>query len=255
MQLGLVTYMWGAEWDLETLLANCEASGFAGVELRSGHKHGVEPSLSAEARQEIAQRFADSPVELVGLGSACEYHSPDPAVLKQQIEDTKAFIRLCHDVGGTGVKVRPNGLPEGVPQEKTLEQIGRALKEVAAYGEGFGVEIRLEVHGPGTSLLPNVKRIMDAATHPGAVVCWNSNPTDLEGDGLEVNFNLVRDRLGRTVHIHDLTSDYPWAELFSLLKSASYDGWTLLEEGQLPGNPVREMKYYRLAWELMTGAG
>ena len=29
MQLGLVTYMWGADWDLPTLIKNCEATGFA----------------------------------------------------------------------------------------------------------------------------------------------------------------------------------------------------------------------------------
>src|SRR5215212_773440 len=111
MQLGLVTYMWGAEWDLPTLIKNCEETGFRGVELRSGHKHGVEPTLNEAQRKEVAKRFADSKVELLGLGSACEYHSPDADVLKKNIEQTKDFIRLCHDLGGTGVKVRPNGLP------------------------------------------------------------------------------------------------------------------------------------------------
>src|SRR5262249_17046123 len=140
-------YQWGAEWDLPTLIANCQKTGFRGVELRTTHKHGVEPSLNADQRQEVAKRFADSEVELVGLGTTCEYHAADPAVLKKNIEETKAFIRLTHDVGGSGVKVRPNNLPAGVPQERTIEQIGKALDEVAAFGDGYGIEIRLEIHG------------------------------------------------------------------------------------------------------------
>jgi len=251
MQLGLVTYMWGAEWDLPTLIDNCAQTGFTGVELRSTHKHGVEPTLSADERRDVAARFADSPVELVGLGSACEYHSPDPAELQKQIEETKAFIRLAHDCGSTGVKVRPNGLPEGVPVERTLEQIGRSLAEVAAYGEGYGVGIRLEVHGRGTAELPHIKTIMDAADHPGVVVCWNCNDTDMAGEGLEYNFNLVKDRLG-TIHIHDLISDYPWRDLFALLRGAGFEGWTLLEEGAPTADPLRVMKYYRLLWETLA---
>src|SRR5262245_48554251 len=155
MQLGLVTYQWGADWDLPTLIKSCEKTGFRGVELRTTHKHGVEPSLNDAHRKEVAKRFADSAVELVGLGSTCEYQAADPAVVKKNIEETKAFIKLCHDVGGSGVKVRPNGLPAGVPTAKTLEQIGRSLDEVAAFGEGYGIEIRLEIHGRGTSEIPN----------------------------------------------------------------------------------------------------
>jgi sugar phosphate isomerase/epimerase len=252
MQLGLVTYMWGAEWDLPTLLKNCEETGFLGVELRSTHKHGVEPALDSAARLEVAQLFNDSPVELVGLGSACEYHAADPAVVRKNIEETKAFVNLCHDCGGTGVKVRPNGFPADVPMERTIEQIGRSLNEVAAYGEGYGVQIRLEVHGHGTAELPHIKSIMDIADHPNAAVCWNANPTDLNGDGLEYNFKLVQDRLGDTVHIHDLISEYPWPEFFGLLKGVDYRGWTLLEEGSPPVEPIRVMKYYRKLWELMT---
>jgi sugar phosphate isomerase/epimerase len=252
MQLGLVTYNWGKDWDVPTLIQNCAATGFAGVELRSTHKHGVEPSLTATERQEVRKRFADSPVQLVGLGSACEYHSPDPAVLSRNIEETKAFIQLCRDCGGSGVKVRPNGLPKEVPVEKTLEQIGRALKEVAAYGADYGVVIRLEVHGKETDQLPHIKTIMDVADHPGALVCWNCNPTDLKGDGLEHNFNLVQDRLG-TIHIHDLRKDnYPWPELFGLLKGCSFSGWTLLEEGTAPSDIVGAMHEVRRRWEQLT---
>jgi sugar phosphate isomerase/epimerase len=252
MQLGLVTYNWGKDWDLPTLIKNCEQTGFRGVELRSTHKHGVEPTLSSAERADVAKRFADSMVELVGLGSACEYHSPDPAVVKKNIEETKAFIHLCHDCGSTGVKVRPNGFPAGVPEQKTLEQIGKALREVSEYGEGFGVQIRVEVHGRGTQELPHMRTIMEVADHPNCRICWNSNPTDLTGKGLEHNFKLVEKYLGATTHIHDLISDYPWAKLFALLRQAKYQGWTLVEEGAPTADPIRVMKYYRLLWERIT---
>jgi sugar phosphate isomerase/epimerase len=252
MQLGLVTYQWGAEWDLPTLIKNCEKTGFRGVELRTTHKHGVEPALDEAARREVAKRFADSHVELVGLGTTCEYHSPEPAVLRKNIEETKAFIKLCHDVGGSGVKVRPNGLPAGVPVAKTLEQIGRSLDEVAAFGEGYGVEIRLEIHGRGTSEIPNIRMIMDVSKNPGSKLCWNCNSEDTAGPGLAANFNSVKEHLG-TVHIHDLISSYPWVELFDLLKKANFQGWTLLEEGAKTDDPIRVMQYYRLLWERMTG--
>lgn len=236
MQLGLVTYQWGKDWDLPTVIKHCEQAGFAGVELRSTHKHGVEPELNAQQRKEVADRFADSSVELVGLGTACEYHSPDQAELKKNIELTKEFIRLCHDVGGSGIKVRPNGLPAGVSVDKTIEQIGRSLDEVAEYGAGYGVEIRTEIHGRGTSEIPVIRKIMDVSQHENSKLCWNCNAADLHGDGLAANFASVQDRIA-TCHIHDLISHYPWVEFFGLLKGANFQGWTLLEEVPAPAIP------------------
>ncbi len=251
MKLGLVTYNWGKDWDLPTVLKNLQLAGWGGVELRSTHKHGVEITLDASARKDVAKRFSDANLELVGLGSACEYHSEDPAVVKKNIEETKAFVVLAHDCGGKGVKVRPNGLPMNVPVAKTLEQIGRSLNEVAEFGAGYGVEIRVEVHGKGTQELPHMKTIMEAADHPNAKVCWNCNPTDLDGAGLDANFAMVAKRIG-TVHIHDLITTYPWQKIFDLLKGSGFAGWTLVEEGAETTDPVRVMKYYRMLWERMT---
>jgi sugar phosphate isomerase/epimerase len=255
MQLGLVTYNWGKDWDVPTVIKNCEATGFEGVELRSTHKHGVEITIDAKRRKEVRRQFADSKVELVGLGSACEYHSPDPAVVKKNIEETKAFVKLCKDVGGSGVKVRPNGIPQDVPIEKTLEQIGKSLREVAKFGADHGVDIRVEVHGRnGSAELPNIQRMMEIADHPNAVVCWNCNPTDLNGKGLKHNFDLVKEKIG-TVHIHDLRStSYPWKEIFSLLKGSNFAGWALLEEGKVPTDIVAAMHENRAVWNQLVGA-
>src|SRR6266481_7752397 len=42
MRLGLVTYQLAQDWDLETIIKNCEAAKFGGVELRTTHAHKVE---------------------------------------------------------------------------------------------------------------------------------------------------------------------------------------------------------------------
>src|SRR5688500_7724644 len=179
MKLGSVTYNLAKDWDVPTLIKNFEATGFEGVELRTTHAHGVEVSLSKAERAEVKKRFADSKVELMGLGSAFDYHTPDQAKLRKDIEATKEYIVLAHDVGATGVKVRPNGLPKEVPVEKTLAQIGRSLRELGEFAQGHGQKIFVEVHGTGTNLLPHIKTMMDTANHPNVGVCWNSNQTDL----------------------------------------------------------------------------
>jgi sugar phosphate isomerase/epimerase len=233
MRFGLVTYQWGAEWDVPTLITNCKKARADGVELRTSHAHHVEPSLTAAERKEVKAKFADSPITLVGLGSVAEFHDPDQQVLKKHIEDCKAFVKLSHDVGGSGVKVRPNALPKEVSKEKTIEQIGRSLNQVGAFAADFGQQIRVEIHGAATSDLPVIAAIMAVADHPNVALCWNSNKQDLKGDGLESNFHLVEKRLGATTHVHDLGGkDYPYAELFKLLKQVNYSGWILAEESR-----------------------
>src|SRR5262245_45118281 len=150
-KLGLVTYNLAAAWDLPTTLKVCQSTGLAAVELRTTHKHGVEPSLTKQQRQDVKKQFADSGVVCWGTGSVCEFHAADQAVVKRTIETCKAFAELTRDIGGKGVKVRPNGLPKDVPVEKTLEQIGKALTECGKAASDAGVEIWVEVHGAGTS--------------------------------------------------------------------------------------------------------
>lgn len=255
LKLGLVTYNWGKDWDLPTIIKNCEATKFEGVELRSTHKHGVEITLDAKQRDRVRNLFADSNVTPVGLGSACEYHAIDSAELRKNIEETQQFVKLCKDIGGSGVKVRPNGLPAGRPVAQTLEQIGKSLNEVGRFAADYGIQIRVEVHGKETSEIPHMKTIMDIADHPNVVVCWNCNPQDLNGAGLQHNYNLLKDRMG-TIHIHDLrNNNYPWDELFPMLKETdakSFTGWTLLEEGSVPDDLVAAMKENRVRWEALA---
>ncbi|MFT5089132.1 MAG: sugar phosphate isomerase/epimerase [Candidatus Latescibacterota bacterium] len=255
MKLGLVTYNLANDWDLDLLEARCEESGFRGVELRTSHAHGIEVELGDDARRELKVRLADSWLEIVGLGSVFEYDSADPRVLQKNIDGTKEYVRLAHDLGVVGIKVRPNRLheEEGVEREKTLVQIGHSFNECAEFAADLGVEIRMEVHGKETCEPMNMRTIMENAPHENARVCWNSNRTDIVDGSIDSSFALLGDRIGM-VHITELWNDYPWQRLFTLLKESGYSGYCLAE---IPasGDPVRLMRYYRALWMAFGGVG
>ncbi len=245
LKLGTVTYNIAKDWDVETIIKNLTQSGFEAVELRTTHKHGVEIALSAGARAEVRKRFEDSPVKIGGLGTTCEYHSPDAAVLRRNVDETKAWTRLARDIGAPSVKVRPNGLPKDVPEEKTLEQIGRALAECGAVAQDQGVRLQLEVHGEETSRLPRIRKILDyGGNHPAVRVCWNSNQTDLLDGGFEETFRLVRDQIGQ-VHMRDLfLEEYPWRQLLTSLSDMQFGGYCFAEIPE-SADPVRVLEYFR----------
>ncbi len=243
MKLGLVTYQWGKDWDLPTLIANCEKAGFKAVELRTEHAHGVETSLSASQRADVKQRFADSDVTCVGYGSNFDYHHVDQAKVKKNIEGTKEYIKLCKDIGATGIKVKPNGLPSEVSKEKTIAQIAASFNEVGKYASDMGQLVRVEVHGKLTQQLPNMKAIFDQVTEKSVKICWNCNNEDLLAPGLEANFNSVKKWFGDTVHIRELNvGDYPYQELMDLFVGMNYKGYILLEARTSPSDRVAAMK-------------
>ncbi len=253
MKLGLVTYQWGKDWDVPTLIKNCMDTGVQGVELRVDHAHGVTPEMTKQARLGVKNLFADSPVTFVGMGTNEQYDFPDKDKLKASIARTKEFIQLSADIGGSGVKVKPNAFHPNVPREQTMAQIGAALNELAAYAADFGQQLRLEVHGNETQELPNIKTIMDHTDHPNATICWNCNPEDLNGQGFQYNFDLVKDRLGDTIHVRELDrTDYPYATLLKNLADMDYKGWILLECHTNPADKVGSMRAQRAVFDRMV---
>lgn len=259
-RLGLVTYNLAASWNLDTLLRVCKSAGVSPVELRTTHKHGVEPSLSKERRKEVRQRFADAGIAIWGCGTVCEFQAADAAVVRKNIETCKTFVDLVADLGGRGVKVRPNGLPKDVPVEKTLEQIGKALIPCGKAAADAGVEIWVEVHGRGTAHPPHMKTIMEQCGHPKVGLTWNSNADDLKDGSVAEYFKLLWPWI-RSCHINELYKDaagvYPYRELFRLFREHGYDRATLCEVGRgVPDEATgaEMLRYYKALWtELNRG--
>jgi sugar phosphate isomerase/epimerase len=190
----------------------------------------------------------------------CEFHAADQAVVRRNVEDCKKFIGLVKDLGGRGVKVRPNGVPAGADHARTFEQIGRALAECGRAAADAGVEVWVEVHGAVTAVPKNTKAILDACGHPAVGVTWNSNGTDLDADkSIAANFELLRPFI-KSCHINDLENDrrgtYPYRDLFRRLAASGYDRYTLCEVGRSydPVAGTEFLKGYKKLWEELNRA-
>jgi len=250
-RFGFTTYQWGNDWDVPALIANCSKAEVFGVELRTSqsYAHGVELDMDARQRLEVKKRFEDSPVCLVGIASGERYDSPEVAELNSAIENTKAYVKLGRDVGGSGVRVFPNSFHEGVPREKTVEQIANALNVVGAFAADYGQEIRLEAHGDAGEL-PTIRAIMDRVVQPSVRVKLNSDKRDTKGEGFESNFNLVKDLLGETLHLHNLKdTEFPFQLQMDLLVRAGWNGWQLLEASDKVPDRVQALIEQRRIWD------
>ena len=254
-QLGIVTYNIAKDWTLAEILERLPKLGYSGFEARTTHAHGLEVALSPTERADVRARIADAGLLLAGLGSAFEFQSPDPAEVRANIEGAKEYVRLAHDLACPGIKVRPNGLPPGAELGPTLRRIAESLHTLGDFAEGFGVEIRVEVHGAVTQEPENLATILDLADHPNVFACWNSNPQDVADGSIRSAFDRIGPSRIREVHLRDLTDEsYPWRELFRLLTESGYGGFTLAEVPEST-DPERVLRYFRVLWTAYQPAG
>ena len=79
------------------------------------------------------------------------------------------------------------------------------------------------------------------------------NDVDLDGEGLEHNFDLVKDRFGATVHVREFNGgSYPYPDLMRLFLKMKYEGWILLEARTNPKDKVAALVEQRKLFERMT---
>ena len=250
-RLGFTTYTWGKPWDIPTLITNCDKVRILGVELRTSQEyaHGVELESTAQQRQEAKKRFEDSPVTLVGMACGERYDSPEPDKVKTAVEKTKGYLKLSHDVGGSGLRVFPNDFHQNVSKETTITQIAKALNELGAYAADYGQQVRLEAHGSAGGLV-DIRAIMDQVTQPSVRVKLNSSARDADGAGFEHNFNLVKDLLGDTLHLHDLKDEtFPYQQQMNLLVQMGWTGWQMLEVSHKVPDKIAALREYRQIWD------
>ena len=244
MQLGAVTYNVLKDWDLDQIIRTLGELGYEAVELRTGHKHGVEPSLNAAERAAVQAKFGASRVRLLELRHHLRVRVARSASARPQRRNREAV----HRTRARYRRPRHQGSPQRparrtCPRRPPFATSARACTKSATAGLKKGIEIWMEVHGRDTQNPPVAAAIMRATAHRNVGLCWNSNPTDVVNGSIRPSFDLLRPWI-RNCHINELTSAYPWRELFTLLRKSNYDRYTLCEVAESK-EPERFLRYYK----------
>ena len=124
-----------------------------------------------------------------------------------------------------------------------------SLNVVGAFASDYGQQVRLEAHGTAGEL-PTLRAIMDHVVQPSVRVKLNSDRRDKQGKGFEYNFNLVKDYLGDTLHLHNLKdTEFPYQLQMDLLVKMGWTGWQLLEVSDKVPDRVQALIEQRQIWD------
>lgn len=245
IKFGISTYLQG----IPALIHHCQEAGVEGVVLETRLAHGITVRPSITERATVRREFANSDVELVGLGAQWALHHRESAQFAHAISQAKASIILAYDVGAGGIKVELKHPPEEGFPERTISQIGRALQTLGKFAENHGQEIRIQVRGK----TPDPVEIMDAANHRNVRMCWNFTPSDLEKQDLPFYSETAREYLAETLHIQELENNTTaYQKLFASLRTLEYVGWILLEiQTAAPSNFAAMLRHQRSLFDIL----
>jgi hypothetical protein len=120
---------------------------------------------------------------------------------------------------------------------------------VGAFAADYGQQVRLEAHG-NAGELPALRAIMNRVDQTSVRVKLNSDKRDTGGQGFEHNFNLVKDLLGDTLHLHNLKDKgFPYQLQMDLLVKMGWTGWQLLEVSHKVPDRVLALIEQRQLWD------
>jgi sugar phosphate isomerase/epimerase len=256
MKLSLDTYSIGQKLRLRDLLELLPSHGYDGVEFRceAGQLHGVELEATPAQRREIRTLLDGAGLGVSCLSTSQRYESPDPAERAKVIERVKAFVDLAADMRCPAIRTFGNDFPAGVSRSDVIKYVGESLRKVGEYGADKGVTVLLEMHGQfyyWEYALEAVK----IADHPNVAINYNCDDKDKVDGSIAFTFNQVKDYV-KHVHVHDMEEkDYPYRELFGILKGMNYPYYCSLEEGYTAGAGETKVislyaALFRALWEL-----
>jgi len=255
MKFSLLSYGIPKKWPLEKLIGEATRLGYSGIELRCEWEqgHGVELELSAQQRRDVRYRVQDAYLEIAGLGCSSRFHYTDTKIRSENVDRAKRYIDLAADVGALALRVCGNEFPANVERRECIRYVAESLGEIADHAAPAGINVLLEMHGE----FNNWHFCLGAMKHAGRTnlgLLLNSDDRDLVDGSIASTFSRIRPHL-KHVHLHDLTSGYPYDELFALLAASGYDGYISPEISNAEPSPEDYLALYTTHIKTLRKAG
>lgn len=247
------------EASLDELLGMAARLGYAGIEPRLGHGHGIGPGASPEERRTIRRKAGDSGV------AVCCIASQGSLVDLEKVDEAKALhrkvIALAGDIGCPRIRIFGGNLPEDLPRAAATDRLVEVLTDLGPEAAAAGVTLCFETHD-GWCNPARVRTVMERVDHPAIGVNWDMmHPTRACGVPVEEGFRVLKPWI-RHVHVHDGSAreadglffrpfgegDLDVRSAFRCLVESGYDGfvsgeWIDLGDGALDiADELRRMR-------------
>lgn len=246
------------EWDIDTIVREAARLGYHGVEIRieSGHKHGVELSLTPEQRAEVRRKFEDAGVAVSCVATSVRFSSDDPAERARMRDHAKACVDLAADLNSEHIRVFGGVIPEGVDKAECKAYVAESLAEIGPHGAAAGVWICLETHDD-FSLAADVCDTLAQADAPGLAAAWDWQHPFTRGESIEESFGYLENWVEHT-HVHDVIRNpdgstqivhmgegiLPLEQIVRWLKESGYEGFLSMECWTDLGPPEEALPRY-----------
>ena len=215
-------------------------------------------TLESPALREYADEVAQAGLAVSMLTGYADLAVP-PAERPRQFATLRDDIDLAVFFDAKIVRVTAGYWPADCAAREALERVAASLRGVLDYAEENGVTLALEDHPDIGLKVDDFVAILDLTADDRLKVNLDTSNTMVPGDDIVDLTRKVKDRVAH-VHVSDRSADLehqvvgegavPFGEIFSILKSAGYDGWLSLEAGGTKGRQgiIEGIEYTKRVW-------
>jgi sugar phosphate isomerase/epimerase len=232
------------DWNLDQIIYFAKENKYQGVEIR-----GIQRQLDLLKTNDFKddtnikaslQKFSKNSLKVVDLGSSANMHFKDPEQKQKNLDETKNFIRLAHQLECPYLRVFPEKFPAELSKQQAIEVISGNLHDAAVYAQNYGVTVLMETHGDVVHS-DDILNIMQQTNHPNAGLVWDViNMWRLVKEPVADVYLKIKKYI-RHVHVKDAGSDGKDVIVGSGV-SPIFEAIDLLANDNFPG-------YFSFEWE------
>ena len=255
MKICLNTHNLGARMTADELVSVSKAAGISGLEfsIGYGHDHGVEFDTPKDDLIRIRDMVLDAGLETVSIASYCRFDSDSSDEREKNLELAKKGIETAAAMKAGIFRFVGNDLPAHTPRDIFLGRIADVMSCLADYAAPSGVTALLQIHG-SLSGAADVAEIARLCGRQNSGLVYNCGQEDVSSGSVDVYLDRISPFL-RHIHMHCMLLDYPYGELFRIMKKTGYKGWYSITVDEPSAEPAKLIAYYaRLAKAIYDNA-
>jgi protein FrlC len=236
---------WLPAYTLEETLRRIKAIGYDAVEIGAASPHVFTQSLSEARRSDIGKMLRDYELHLCAMlpahggGPGNNVASPVPEERAWALQQYREMVQLTSDWGGKRLICLPGWTIFGTSAQQGWDWAREALVEIAAFAEGFGIEIIIEPTPEDSNIVNTCEdtiRMMQETGKKNVKMMFDTHHAITMGEVMSDYAHLMGKDL---VHIHLSDNDRlppgqgigDFPGLIDALHETGFDGYLSMECG------------------------